>query len=238
MKHHLPPDQQRDYQGYTDAIERLETSERLKRKRQKDDTDHEVITFDWGPFHFWKRPPTPIKAPFGGWSVRCHPHHIAATDGTPEVDCKRECNLRSPGDEQFVIRRLKMWSLGYCCCENKAKHFKYMREYPSDEDLFTTEAAHPSAPPSSDEKLMYSFPEEDLLPPALPLRLMIPYYSLPICPTWGLGAGARGGAGWALPVGGYTCGGNGGNGEVGVYLREAMEEMGVHMGILPGAGAH
>ena len=146
MKHHLPPDQQRDYQGYTDAIERLETSERLKRKRQKDDTDHEVITFDWGPFHFWKRPPTPIKAPFGGWSVRCHPHHIAATDDQPEVDCKRECNLRNPDDEQFVIRRLKMWSLGYCCCENKAKHFKYMREYPSDEDLFTTEAAHPSAP--------------------------------------------------------------------------------------------
>ena len=121
-------------------MERLEVNDRMKRKRKPTDDLHDVVTFNWGTFHFWKRPPTPVKAPFGGWSVRCYAHHVAATDTTREVDCKRECNLRHPGDEENVIKRLKMWSLGYCCCENKIQHFKYMREYPADKYLFDTQA--------------------------------------------------------------------------------------------------
>ena len=127
-------------QSTKNAMERMDMNDRLGRKRKHDGP--EAISFKWGLFHFWKRPPTAVKAPFGGWSARCSPHYIPEQDGVKEVVCKRECNLRHPNDEEFVIRRLKMWCLGYCCCANKAKHYSYMRDYPADDHLLTNEATH------------------------------------------------------------------------------------------------
>ena len=141
LKHHLSPEQQRDYEVYADAVERMEIAERLKLKRRTCDEPHDVTLFDWGPFHFWKRPPTRVRAPHGGWSVRCGPHHRPSVDGSREVVCQRECNLKNEDDEDLTVRRLKMWALGYCCCSNKEAHFKYMRDYPADDELLTHEAS-------------------------------------------------------------------------------------------------
>ena len=68
-------------------------------------------------------------------------HYVPEKNDSKEVVCKRECNFRHPNDEEFVIRRLKMWCLGYCCCKDKKAHYAYMREYPADDMLFTNEAA-------------------------------------------------------------------------------------------------
>ena len=143
LQNHMTPDQLRDFSGYADALKELEKAERMKRKRPRTDEDRAVTVFDWGPLHVWKRPPTTVRAPRGGWSVRCGPHHRDKDPaaGIPkEIVCSRECNLRSADDEHNVLRRLKMWALGYCCCDTKAKHNTYMKVYPADKDLFTNEA--------------------------------------------------------------------------------------------------
>ena len=141
LKHHLPQAQQEDYKAYTDAIERIEIAARLKLKRRMCDNDGDALVFDWGPFHFWKRPPTKVKHPHGGWAVTCGPHHRGTVGDSREVVCSRECGLRHEGDEDLTIRRLKMWALGHCCCATKEQHHKYMRDYPADDQLLTHEAS-------------------------------------------------------------------------------------------------
>ena len=126
---------------YEEALDRVDMNDRMARKRKHVDGNPAALTFKWGPFHFGKRPPTAVKAPFGGWSVRCSMQYVPEKNDSKEVVCKRECNFRHPNDEELVIRRLKMWCLGYCCCKDKKAHYAYMREYPADDKLFTNEAA-------------------------------------------------------------------------------------------------
>ena len=153
----LPAEQQQDYKDYTDALERLDMAQRMKRKRLIIN-DEDPTTFEWGPhFHFWKRSPSQHRFPLGGWSVRCRLHYRPAkTQCTKEVDCKRECNIRTPDDEDNVIRRLKMWALGHCCCKNKEEHYNYMREYPPDA-----------------KDIIFNFLQRQLVPPIFPLPTRI-----------------------------------------------------------------
>jgi len=57
----LAPDELQDFDDYTGAIDRMGRRDRMKRKRQED-AAASPTTFDWGPFHFWKRPPTRVQA--------------------------------------------------------------------------------------------------------------------------------------------------------------------------------
>ena len=51
---------------YEEALDRVDMNDRMARKRKHVDGNPAALTFKWGPFQFLKRPPTAVKAPFGG----------------------------------------------------------------------------------------------------------------------------------------------------------------------------